>query len=216
MPIALQGQARRLGTSSSPGSTPIVRSTRPTAVFSDCLPGRFAAGLANARAYQEERRRAEALAAIDRAKTAFFSNVSHEFRTPLTLMLGPTEDALSGDGVDAARADLETVYRNELRLLKLVNSLLDFSRAEAGRDAGALRADRSRRADGRPGEHVPIGDRARRAQVRRRVRAAAGAGLRRSADVGEDRPQPALERVQVHVRGRDPGRAGAGRGHGAR
>ena len=94
--------------------------------------GQVAAGLANARVYEEERQRAEALAAIDRAKTAFFSNVSHEFRTPLTLMLGPTEDALAADGT-MRRHELETVYRNELRLLKLVNSLLDFSRMEAGR-----------------------------------------------------------------------------------
>jgi len=86
----------------------------------------------NASAYQEERRRVEALAAIDRAKTEFFSNVSHEFRTPLTLMLGPTKDALDGGGA-LAGADLDAVYRNELRLLKLVNNLLDFSRLEAHR-----------------------------------------------------------------------------------
>jgi signal transduction histidine kinase/DNA-binding response OmpR family regulator len=93
----------------------------------------------NARAYEEERTRAEALAALDRAKTAFFSNVSHEFRTPLTLMLGPLEDALAApDLAVAERERLELAQRNALRLLKLVNTLLDFSRIEASRLAVRL------------------------------------------------------------------------------
>jgi signal transduction histidine kinase len=75
------------------------------------------------------------LAELDRAKTAFFSNVSHEFRTPLTLMLGPLEDILEKpeDLPAAIHEQLSVVHRNSLRLLKLVNSLLDFSRIEAGR-----------------------------------------------------------------------------------
>jgi signal transduction histidine kinase len=105
--------------------------------FVDLLAGQIAASLDNARAYEDERRRAEALAEIDRAKTVFFSNVSHEFRTPLTLMLGPLEDLLGArDAVgSAAREQLKIVHRNSLRLLKLVNSLLDFSRIESGRAA---------------------------------------------------------------------------------
>jgi signal transduction histidine kinase len=87
--------------------------------------------LRNARAYQAQRRRAEQLAELDRAKTVF-SNVSHEFRTPLTLMIGPTEDALSTGGPLCGEA-LRAVHRNALRLLKLVNSLLDFARMESGR-----------------------------------------------------------------------------------
>ncbi|HEY6399780.1 MAG TPA: ATP-binding protein, partial [Blastocatellia bacterium] len=90
--------------------------------------------IADARAYEEETARAEALAEIDRAKTAFFSNVSHEFRTPLTLMLGPLEDMLAEGGLPPpTRERLEVAHRNSMRLLKLVNTLLDFSRLEAGR-----------------------------------------------------------------------------------
>ena len=104
--------------------------------FFDLVAGQVATSIANARAYEEERKRAEALAEIDRAKTAFFSNVSHEFRTPLTLMLGPIEDALN-DGAhrlpDPQQKRLDVAHRNSLRLLKLVNSLLDFARIEAGR-----------------------------------------------------------------------------------
>ena len=87
----------------------------------------------NVKAYEDERVRADALAALDRAKTAFFANVSQELRTPLTLMLGPTEDALSAPERVLRGEQLETVHRNQLRLMKLVNTLLDFSRAEAGR-----------------------------------------------------------------------------------
>jgi len=87
----------------------------------------------NARAFEAERRRAEKLEALDRAKTAFFSNVSHELRTPLTLIIGPTEDALASSEHALKGDALEVVRRNELRLLKLVNSLLDFARMEAGR-----------------------------------------------------------------------------------
>ncbi len=104
--------------------------------FLELLAGQVAAALATARAYGEERKRAEALTEIDRAKTAFFSNVSHEFRTPLTLMLGPLEDLVSKpeDELRPANRELATVaHRNGLRLLKLVNTLLDFSRIEAGR-----------------------------------------------------------------------------------
>jgi signal transduction histidine kinase len=103
--------------------------------FFELMTTQVATAIANARAYEEERRRAEALAELDRAKTEFFSNVSHEFRTPLTLMLGPLEDTLAqSEGLSAEdRERLEVTQRNSLRLLKLVNTLLDFSRIEAGR-----------------------------------------------------------------------------------
>ena len=99
--------------------------------FFDLVAGHVATAVSNARAYEEERERAETFAELDRAKTAFFSNVSHEFRTPLTLILGPIEDALAHGALDGE--NLKAVHRSALRLLRLVNSLLDFSRIEAGR-----------------------------------------------------------------------------------
>ncbi|MGC2077082.1 MAG: histidine kinase dimerization/phospho-acceptor domain-containing protein [Xanthobacteraceae bacterium] len=103
--------------------------------FYGLVANQVALAIANARAYEEERERAEALAELDRAKTDFFSNVSHEFRTPLTLMLGPLEDTMakSENLRPADRERLDTAHRNSLRLLKLVNTLLDLSRIEAGR-----------------------------------------------------------------------------------
>jgi len=100
--------------------------------FFQATADQVAAVVANARAYDAEKQRAEALAEIDTAKTAFFSNVSHEFRTPLTLILGLVEDAKARPG-GLAPEDLDVVHRNGIRLLRLVNSLLDFTRLEAGR-----------------------------------------------------------------------------------
>jgi len=103
--------------------------------FFDQLSAAFPAVAANALAYEQERKRAEMLAEIDRAKTAFFANVSHEFRTPLTLMLGPLESLLAAPPAELSESSREQVQiarRNSLRLLKLINTLLDFSRMESG------------------------------------------------------------------------------------
>lgn len=101
--------------------------------FYDQLAGTFNTAISNVYAYEQEQKRAEALAEIDRSKTAFFSNVSHEFRTPLTLMLGPLEDLLQAEADTHKKAQIEATHRNAMRLLKLVNNLLDYSRVEAGR-----------------------------------------------------------------------------------
>jgi PAS domain S-box-containing protein len=107
--------------------------------FLKLVGANISGALAGVRALEDERRRAEQLAELDRAKTAFFSNVSHEFRTPLTLMLGPLEDLLAkGDALAPDdRALLAVTHRNGLRLLRLVNTLLDFARIEAGRAQAA-------------------------------------------------------------------------------
>jgi len=103
--------------------------------FFQTTADQVASVIAKVRAFETETKRAEALAEIDRAKTRFFSNVSHEFRTPLTLILGPVEDALAqaGGGQAMEGENLKAVHRSALRLLRLVNSLLDFARIEAGR-----------------------------------------------------------------------------------
>lgn len=134
-PIAQPGQERPAGFLVA-GINPYRKFEVEYRDFIGLLVGQLAASLANARAYEEEKKRAEALAELDRAKTTFFSNVSHEFRTPLTLMLGPLEDALAAPEDELTpqhRELLSIASRNSQRLLKLVNTLLDFTRIEAGR-----------------------------------------------------------------------------------
>lgn len=102
--------------------------------FFELVAGQFAGAIATIRAFETERLRAESLAALDRAKTTFFSDVSHELRTPLTLLLGPIGDVLDGaEPLPAgAREQLELAMRNGRRLQRLVNDLLDFATIEAG------------------------------------------------------------------------------------
>lgn len=104
--------------------------------FYELLNNTFNTAFSNVYAYEQEQKRAAALAEIDRSKTAFFSNVSHEFRTPLTLMLGPLDEILQHPAVQhepVLKDNFASTHRNAQRLLKLVNNLLDFSRVEAGR-----------------------------------------------------------------------------------
>ena len=90
--------------------------------------------LAAVRAYEDARRRLDSLAELDRAKTVFFSNISHEFRTPLTLIASPLEDLANSETLgESDRQTVELAKRNVVRLQRLVNNLLDFSRIEAGR-----------------------------------------------------------------------------------
>jgi signal transduction histidine kinase/two-component SAPR family response regulator len=146
LPVAATGETARPGVLVV-GLSPFRLFDAAYEGFLGLVVGQLAASLATAQAYEEEKRRREALAELDRAKTTFFSNVSHEFRTPLTLMLGPIDELRSlrmrgaGDAHDAngerehenVHDPIELLHRNALRLLKLVNTLLDFSRIEAGR-----------------------------------------------------------------------------------
>ncbi|MGI5522825.1 SpoIIE family protein phosphatase [Micromonospora sp. CA-259024] len=109
--------------------------------FLDLIAAQLSRAVGTQREYERERARAAELAALDQAKTTFFANVSHEFRTPLTLVLGPLEDMLADPTLAAAETDRLTVmHRNALRLLKLVNTVLDFSRLESGRLAASYQA----------------------------------------------------------------------------
>ena len=140
LPVVLPGDARPAGFLVAGMSARLVFDERYRS-FIELAARHLGTSIASARAFEEARQRAEALVELDRAKTLFFTNVSHELRTPLTLLLGPAEEALAHadtlPGADLAR--WQTVHRSGLRLLKLVNTLLDFSRIEAGRvDASYL------------------------------------------------------------------------------
>ena len=125
---AIYGRASGTETIIIDASVMPVKDERGEVVFLAC-EGR---DITAKKAYEQEiARQREELAQLDKLKTQFFANISHEFRTPLTLMMGPLEDMLA----EHSEADprLELAHRNSLRLLKLVNTLLDFSRIEAGR-----------------------------------------------------------------------------------
>jgi signal transduction histidine kinase len=118
------------------GISPRRRADEAYRDFLRVVGSNLAAAASAARRSEDERRRAEALAELDRAKTTFFSNVSHEFRTPLTLIAGPIDDLLQDAAKPiegAQREHLEVARRSTRRLQKLVNTLLDFARIEAGR-----------------------------------------------------------------------------------
>ena len=133
LPIERAGGGKPLGFVVA-GLSPWLRASDSYDRFHNLLSASISQGVSNAAAYEAEKQRAESLAELDRAKTTFFSNVSHEFRTPLTLMLAPIQDMLAMPAGAAVDPDgLQLLHRNALRLLKLVNTLLEFSRIEAGR-----------------------------------------------------------------------------------
>ena len=135
LPITLPGQERPAAVMVA-GISARLRMNDSYRAFLELVAASVSTALASARAYEDERRKTETLAALDRAKTLFFSNVSHELRTPLTLIISPLQDELAEQQQplpQARRERIEIAHRNSLRLLKLVNGLLDFSRIEAGR-----------------------------------------------------------------------------------
>ncbi|MBK7862230.1 MAG: response regulator [Archangiaceae bacterium] len=124
------------------GLSPLLARSESYRRFHNLLAAGISQAVGSAASFEAQQQRVEALASLDRAKTAFFSNISHEFRTPLTLMLGPLEESLrdvESPLPPAQRARQEMIGRNGKRLLRLVNSLLDFSRIEAGRLTASFR-----------------------------------------------------------------------------
>lgn len=100
--------------------------------LAQAVAAQAAIAVQQARLYQKTRQQAEQLLELDRQKTEFFQNISHEFRTPLTLTIGPLESAVAQDqGLSYEQATI--VLRNSRRLLRLVNQLLDLQRLDAGR-----------------------------------------------------------------------------------
>lgn len=80
-----------------------------------------------------KRRESEQLKAVDELKTRFFSNITHEFRTPLTLILSPAQKMLTEPKHDeTTRKSLFSIHRNAHQLLRLINQLLDLSKLESG------------------------------------------------------------------------------------
>jgi signal transduction histidine kinase len=137
LPIASHGDSD-LAAILVAGANPM-RPLEESRTFHTLIAGHLETAISNARAKQYARERAQALAELDRAKTLFFSNISHELRTPLTLLLAPLDETLARDRLeDVDRQSLEIARRGGGRLLKLVNSLLEFSRIEAGRIEAAF------------------------------------------------------------------------------
>lgn len=81
---------------------------------------------------QQERSAAEHAHKLDQMKIKFLTNLSHEFRTPISLIMGPVENLLADETPLTMRPQLELVKRNGRRLLNLVNQLLDFRKMEQG------------------------------------------------------------------------------------
>ena len=118
------------------GMSPRLKSDEMYADFLHVVAQQVTSSIVDAEVRRRERERGDRLAELDHDKVQFFSNISHEFRTPLTLLLAPLEELLARQAALPAelREPIESAARNGRRLLTLVNTLLDFSVAESHRE----------------------------------------------------------------------------------
>ncbi|MGB3511586.1 MAG: response regulator [Microcoleaceae cyanobacterium] len=100
--------------------------------LAEAVASQAAIAVQQSRLYQTTRQQAERLIEADRLKTEFFQNISHEFRTPLTLIIGLLEEAVNSKQ-DLPQDQAGIALRNSRRLLRLVNQLLDLQKIDAGR-----------------------------------------------------------------------------------
>lgn len=131
--LSLTSGARVLGVLVC-GTNPMLQARGPYEEFFEVLAAGASRALSAAEAHEHERRRTRDLTELDDAKTAFFANISHELRTPLALILGPLQELLEDPSLGSEQHTvLRTARRNAMRLLTLVNDVLDFTSVDSGR-----------------------------------------------------------------------------------
>ena len=134
LPVVMLGTRKPMGVLVL-GVNPYWRPDEAYTAFAAMAARQLGVIVTDAVSYQNERKRQLALAELDRARTEFFQNVTHELRAPLTMLLTPLQDILDEPGVvltAATRNTVETSVRAGDRLQRVIDALLDLSRAESG------------------------------------------------------------------------------------
>ncbi|HEX5907896.1 MAG TPA: HAMP domain-containing sensor histidine kinase, partial [Propionibacteriaceae bacterium] len=134
LPVVMLGTRRPIGVLVI-GVNPYWRPDDAYTAFAAMMARQLGVIMTDAVSYQNERKRQKALEELDRARTEFFQNVSHELRAPLTMLLTPLQDILNEPGIvlpAAARDTVETSIRAGDRLQRVADELLNLSRSQSG------------------------------------------------------------------------------------